>query len=318
MLSVDSAIIFMSEYTDAVCGSSSVNTTSFSSGACEHVGDDSFISISFAEVDEPALLPGLYYEGYTSLSDCLNEVSQPISYRVKYPTDQCTAADTGVYYIGSCKASGEMFVSLYSEPSCSGEVLSVDTVPLPGPPNHGCISRKDLTEDYPEEFDTSDSASNWLRFYCGTRNDSFPWLASPTPMPAVVPTALPTLAIVEEFTGYLKREFFTDSACLQPYKTLFVASGRCRDYVYTGGDFSQIHQFTILDGQVTHDVGHYSGLGCQVLEGQFTESTTPTTCSRSDNRTNGGYPRTDLYMIQTFLAGNATPSVSKVGIVQDR
>ena len=322
MLSVGGAInvivIQRSEYTDAACGSSSVNTTFVSNGACEQTGDDSFISISLAEVDEPVLLPGLYYEGYTSLSDCQNEVPQPISYRVKYPTDKCAVAYSGVYYIGSCLANGDMSYSLYSEPSCSGEVLSNGTFPLPGPPNHGCVSRVELTEEYDEEFDTTDSASNWLRFYCGTRNDSFPALASPTPMPAVVPTAQPTLAIVNEFTGYLKREFFTDSACLQPYKTLFVASGRCRDYTHPSGNSSEIHQFTILNNQVIHDVGFYSGFGCQIQDGQFTESTTPTACSPSDYRTNGGYSRADLYMIQTFLAGKATPSVSKVGIIQDR
>ena len=320
-LSINSSsmMIGRSEYTDAACQSPSGETAWYSNGACIQSGvssgSGSYFSVSVNNGSEssPALLPGMYYIGYQTLSDCENEVSQPASYLVKYPASQCTPA-TGIYYLGSCQADGSLSYSIYDNPSCSGTSVTNGSIPLLGVPNHGCTSR------LMEEYGSSDSASNWLRFYCGT-HQAFSGMASPTPRPALVPTSEPTRAIVRQFSGYLQQEFFTDSGCVHPYKTIFTASGQCSSHLASNSNspysnqanYSKIVQFTIAGNQVFRDVAYYSDLSCQALEYRYTESTTSTSCSPYPYWSDGLDARRDLYVVQSFVLGTATPSVPPFG-----
>ena len=318
-LSINSSsmMIGRSEYTDAACQSPSGDTAWYSNGACiQSGGGSSYFSVSVnASESSPALLPGMYYIGYQTLSDCENEVSQPASYQVKFPAGQCTPA-TGIYYLGSCQADGSLSYSVYDNPSCSGTSVTNGSIPLPGVPNHGCTSR--LMDDY----DSSDSASNWLRFYCGT-HQAFSGMTSPTQRPALVPSSEPTRAIVRQFSGYLQQEFFTDSGCVHPYKTIFTASGQCSSHLasnslYNQANYSEIVQFTISGNQVFRDVAYYSDLSCQALAYRYTASTTSTSCSPYPYWSDGLDARRDLYVVQSFVTGTATPSVPQVGIITNR
>ena len=144
---------------------------------------------------------------------------------------------------------------------------------------------------------------------------------SPTPQPAVESTLKPSTAILNQFTGYLKQEFFTDSGCVNPYKTIFTASGRCIDYLgskYNDANSSSITQFTIVGNQVVKDVAYYSGLGCHVLEDQYTHYTTSTTCELYPHGSEGNDYRNDLYVTQSFVEGTANPTWSFVGVVSTR
>ena len=320
MFTIDSSSasesIVYSEYSDSACTMSSITLT-IPNGDCQQAGENSYFSASsVSAVSNPVLLPGMYYVGYGSLSECQNEVAHPATYAVVYPADQCTPVDSGIYFHGLCQASGNLSFSTYSNPACSGTADFSGIKAIPGPANHGCFSR--LTLD--GEYGSVDSASNWVRFYCGT-NQAFAGMDSPTPMPALVPSLQPSTAIVSNFTGYLKQEFFTDSDCSHPYKTTFTASGRCVDTLanqYYNSNFSEITQFTIVKNQVVKDISYYSGLGCQEFRYQATASTTSTTCSLFPYISEGSDYRTDLYAIQSFVVGTATPTVPFVGIISSR
>jgi hypothetical protein len=313
MLSVQGEVVVVTDYSDMACTTYFGNFT-FSIGDCLQTGDTSYMSLSV--VSNPVLLPGMYYVGYQSQADCESIIDRPTSYVVKYPTDQCTPVSDGVYFDGLCQANGNLSYSIYTDPACSGTAIYGGNTSLPGPPNHGCVSRLSLGED----IESSDTSSEWVRFYCGT-NQAFPGMDSPTPLPAVMPTLNPSTAIVNNFNGYLKQEFFTDSSCTHPYKTVFTASGRCIDSSanqYNSADSSKITQFTIDGNQVFKDVAYFSDLGCGVLEYQYTESITFASCSPYPDWSNGGEDRRDLYVMQSFVTGTATPTWTFVGIIFSR
>ena len=317
MLTIDSSgSIVYSEYIDSACTMYSGNFSSIPTGDCQYSGDESYFFASVSAVTKPVLLPGMYYVGYESMSDCQNEVDRPAAYVLEYPADQCTPVGGGMYFYGLCQASGNLSFSVYNDPACSGTAVSTGIKAIPGPPNHGCFSRLSLDSEY----ESSDSASNWVRFYCGT-NQAFAGMDSPTAMPALAPTLAPATVVVNNFTGYLKQEFFTDSACAHPYKTTFTSSGRCVDTSanqYNSANLSTVTQFTLSESQVVKDIRYYSGLGCEEFAFQETASTTSTTCSLFPYISEGGDQRTDLYAIQSFVVGTATPTVPFVGIVSSR
>ena len=187
MLSVQSSgeVAVVTEYSDTACTTYFGNLT-YSIGDCLQTGDTSYMSLSISVVSNPVLLPGMYYVGYQSQADCESMIDRPASYVVKYPTDQCTPVSDGVYFDGLCQANGNLSYSIYTDPACSGTAIYGGNTSLPGPPNHGCVSRLSLGED----IESSDTSSEWVRFYCGT-NQAFPGMDSPTPLPAVVPTWKP-------------------------------------------------------------------------------------------------------------------------------
>ena len=141
---------------------------------------------------------------------------------------------------------------------------------------------------------------------------------STLPSAATAPTLQPTVAVVQQFTGYLKQEFFTDSSCLQPFKTVFSSSGQCFNTLSGQFNSSELRQYDVVGNQVVKNVVYYNGLDCKEFSFQGSAVVTPTTCSLYPYWSDGGDSRQDLYSIQSFVPGTATPSVPYTGIITSR
>ena len=172
ILSVQSSgeVAVVTVYSDTACTTYTKNLT-YSIGDCLQTGDTSYMSLSISMVSNPVLLPGMYYVGYQSQADCESMIDRPASYVVKYPTDLCTPVSDGFYFDGFCQANGNLSYSVYRNPACSGTAFLTGITALPGPPNHGCVSRLSLGEDIESSDSSSECAGSLLLRY----ERSFSW-----------------------------------------------------------------------------------------------------------------------------------------------
>lgn len=244
----------------------------------------------------------MYSSYFTSLDDCQNGV-QPMEMTV-YQNNSCSSSYNSNSFYSSqfnlCLPEGESYTLNVISKNSSGWCAASDKV----------LSKYIVYQTGPICYHSGNNRWSSGSRYCGTT----------LPTQFQQPTLQPTVAVVNQFTGYLKQEFFTDSACLHPYKTVFSSSGQCYNTLanyYNGYNSSRITQYTFSNNQVIKNIGYYTGLNCQVLQSQYSESTTPTTCSLYPYSSEGSDSLT-LYAVQSFVPGTATPSVPEVGIVANR